>query len=206
MLTHNAQLRKEVVIKLARTLAESGFALKQNNLIRETESGLYQIISLSLGPSTSMYANHIGLGFGVAAEEWIGILYTWKRPKVLSTVQCEIRDCYCSFYNSGNSSWFRVSIGLEELTKLILGKIQNQILPFFDKVKTRQAIIDLWKTDNQAVGLPPRHDLSIGILLITTGKADEGAAILNRLLAEKKDNPFFQKAIATALQTQEIKT
>lgn len=199
MLSHNAQLRKEVVIKLVRTLAESGFALKQNSLIRETESGLYQIISLSLGPSTSMYANHIGLGFGVAAEEWIGILNTWKRPKVLSTADCEIRNYYCSFYNSDNSSWFKVSLGVEGLTKAILEKIQALVLPFLDKTKTRQAIIDLWKTDNQEVGLPPRHELSIGILLMATGRSEEGCVLLNRLLEEKRENPFFQKAITAAL-------
>lgn len=199
MLTHNAQVRKEILTKLAAALTELGFALKQNSLIRETESGLYQVIHLSLGPSTSLFANHIGLGFGVASEEWISILKTWKRPKVLSTVECEIRDCYCAFANSDDSFWFKIPKDSQYLARSILDKIQNQILPFFDKVKSRQAIIDLWKTDNKAVGLPPRHELSIGILLMATGTVDEGRAILNRLLEEKRDNPFFQKAIATAL-------
>src|SRR5688500_6411665 len=77
-MSDNQEIKKNILLELSKELAEFKFKLKGSNFTRETEAGLYQIIDISLGPSTSTKANHIGLGFGMTTEEWIENLNNWK--------------------------------------------------------------------------------------------------------------------------------
>jgi hypothetical protein len=201
MATNNNIVRNDVIMLLADKLKTFDFEKKVNTFIREPEKGLYQVIELSLGQSSSITANHIGLGFGVATEEWIEILNISKRPKTISSADCEIRDCYCDFYSNSDLNWIKITGKPSELTQIIYYRINSLILPFLNKVKTRQSIINMWKINHKNVGLPPRHALSIGILMYTHGQIQEGKSILDQLYKENSKNSFYTNVIDKIIKT-----
>lgn len=53
----------------------------------------------------------------------------------------------------------------------------------------------------QAIGLRPRHKLSIAILMFLNEWKDEGQAMLQQFQKENPDNEFWQKVINGLLET-----
>jgi hypothetical protein len=200
MATEQDKAKREVLADLSFRLEKFGFAKKGNTLIRETETGLYQIIGVGLGQAWSTMRNHIGLGFGVATEEWIDKLNNWKRPKVLTESDCEIRDCNCKLIPVGDETiWYKITNDLSPTTDKIFYRIEHYILPFLEQLKSREEIIKSWRLHNEKIGLPPRHLLSIGILMYLNGHHEEGEKILREELEQNKNNSFYQSAISKTL-------
>lgn len=195
----NDEIRKEIMIQLADLLKDLSFKKQGNTFFRETEEGLYQIIELTLGPAWGLMKDHIGLSFGVATEEWIEHLNQWKRPKNLTTSDCEIKDIYTTIVNKDADCWFKISKGLPWLVSTITKRINHFIVPFLDNLKTRLEIINLWEKDDKKVGLPPRHKLSIGVLMYLSGDKQKGRDILEIEYKNNQNNDFYIGTIEKVL-------
>ncbi len=193
----NINFRKDLIAELTPKLLPFGFQKKGNTFVRETESGLYQVIDFEIGRSWGSTANHIRIGFGIATEEWIDSLNNWKRPKILSIADCEIRDAYCKLISvEDKTTWLPISNGADIVTAKIQNYILHTVIPYFDKLKTRIEIINMWRHFKSDMGLlSGRHLLSMGILIYLNQDKVEGEKILTGLISEKKDNDFFMTAI-----------
>jgi hypothetical protein len=200
MIHTNSEIKSQVTLSLFEKLKSFGFVKKGNSLIREPEKGLYQIIDIGLSPAHSMMANNLGIGFGVATEEWLTILNPWKRPKILTSAHCELRDIYCKIVPvSDDTIWHPISQGIDSIVGKIWNQIVNQFLPFLDKLQSRNNIIAMWRQHGKDIGLPPRHLLSVGILIYLNLDRIEGEKILEKLSLEYKNNDFFTGAINKTL-------
>jgi len=200
-MTENSVIKKEVLKHLKSNFEDLGFKLKGDNLFRETETGLYQIIGLGLGPVTSIKANNIGLDFGITTEEWLNNLNNWKRPKVLTSSDCEIRDINCKLIDiSDKTIWHPISVGLDELKISIEKQIAEDILPLLNRLQNRDSIISMWRLHKNKIGIAKeRHQLAIGVLMILNKDVEEGKSILNNLRLEKTGNTYFEKVLLKVL-------
>lgn len=198
----NKNIKKIVLKELSSRLTKDGFKLKNSSFIRETEPGLYQVIDIVLGSVWGTKVDHIGIGFGITTEEWLNNLINWKRPKVITTADCEIRDVYCNFINTNEDMiWYSISQGLNSLLSNISNYIQNSIIPYFDKLKTRQDIISNWRQFQHDIGFSEgRHLLAAGLLMFLNTDKEEGELILKKLLIENKDNAYFTSIISRTLE------
>ncbi|MDX2171966.1 MAG: DUF4304 domain-containing protein [Bacteroidota bacterium] len=200
-MTDNKEIKKDILVELSSQLTKYGFKKKGDSFIRETESGLYQIIDIGLGRSTTIKANHVGVGFGIATEEWLNNLIKWKRPKILTSADCEIRDCFCNLVPiSDETIWYPISLGLTPLINKIDSHIQKSIVPYLDRIKTRHDIINMWRQHQHDIGFAEgRQLLAIGTLMFLTGDKDEGERILKKLIVDNKDNSYFTSTINKTL-------
>jgi hypothetical protein len=190
--------KQEIISSLNDEMNELGFTKKRDSFHRETESGLHQIIDFVLGSPWSTTRNHIGIGFGIATEEWIKYLNKLKRPKVLTTPNCEIRDFYIAQFNSRNL-WFDLNRDNSEIINLLEKELTCFIFPFLNKLKTRTDIINQWEHDNESVGLPPRQELSIGILEYFFTDREKAMKRLNDLYIKHNSNSFYTETITAIL-------
>jgi hypothetical protein len=201
-MTKNIDIKKNVLLELSSRLKLHGFKKKGDTLLRETEPGLYQIIDIGLGPSWGIKADHVGIGFGIATEEWLNNLISWKRPKTLSSVDCEIRDCYCGVIPIQDEVvWYPVSLGFSSLISKIDSYIQETIVPYFEELKTRRDIISLWRNHKHEIGFAAgRQHLAVGTLMFLGSDRNEGEKILQDLLVDNKDNSYFTSTISKVLK------
>lgn len=195
----NTDIRKELLNSISKEMELYGFKKKSVSFHRETEKGLYQIIDFRLGANWSIIRNHIGLDFGVATEEWINHLNKWKRPKRLTSADCEIRSIHLEFLNEPNDGWYKITDDLQKLENKIFENIKTIIIPFLDKVKTRANILELWDKNSNLIGLPPRKFLSIGILMYLNGEQEKGERILKNEYRKNKKSPFYTETIESIL-------
>lgn len=202
MTTQNNNIRNQILIRLSEKLSTIGFKKKGNTFVRESEIGLYQIIDITLGPSWGTTANHVGVGFGIATEEWIDKLNNWKRPKVLSSSDCEIRDINCNLIPLNDSTnWYPISIEFSLLFSKIEKHLAQIIIPFLDKLKTRDKIIEMWREYKNNIGFAVgRHVLAIGVLMYLNHDKNEGKKILSELFLQKKDNEYFASVIEKTVE------
>src|SRR5205085_2360402 len=116
------------------------------------------------------------------------------------TADCEIRDTYCKLIDIHDKTiWYPISAGLPSLTEDIINHVTNNIVPYLAKLTSREKIISMWRQYGDAIGLLPRHRLSMAILLYKSQCKAEGDRMLKELADEYKSNEFFTTAIKKVL-------
>jgi hypothetical protein len=200
-MTENQHIKKGILLSLSNEFSPFDFKLKGDTLIRETETGLYQIIGIGLGRSTSIMSDHIGIDFGIATEEWLDNLINWKRPKVLTTADCEIRDGFCDLVKITNETiWYPISLGPTILLNRLSTYIKNSIIPFFDQLKSRQNIIQVWQQKERLSEIRiDRQLLFMGTLMFLNHDKKIGEEILKSLQDKKQGNSYFVDTITKVL-------
>lgn len=191
-MTDNQDKRKYILSGLDTYLKKRGFKKRAFTFRRETEAGLLQIIELSLGPSSSSAGGKVNLEFGIFADEWHKYLNRWKMPTTIRTPDCEIRDCYCTLVNRGTEhNWFELSGSPDDLILDMINVLDQSILPYLDRHQSRRDILESYGVHGEAMGLPPRHKLSIGILMLGTGNTGEALKLVGDEFSTNKSNPFY---------------
>ncbi len=191
-MTDNQDKRKYILEGLEKYLKSKGFKKKAFTFKRETDIGLLQIIELRLGPSWSITSGEINLEFGIFSEEWHKYLNRWKTPSTIRTPDCEIRDCYCNIVDEGeNHNWFALVDSLDDLILDMINVLDKSIIPYLDKHKTRQDILESYLINGEKMGLPPRHKLSIGIMILAMGDTEKGFKLVYEKYITNQKNPFY---------------
>lgn len=191
-MTDNQDKRKYILEGLEKYLKSKGFKKKAFTFKRETENGLLQIIELRLGPSWSITSGGINLEFGIFIEEQHKYLNRWKTPSTIRTADCEIRDCYCNIVDKeNNNNWFTLADSLDNLILDMINVLDKSIIPYLDKHKTRQDILESYLLNGEIMGLPPRHKLSIGILTLAMGEIEKGFKLVFEEYIANQKNPFY---------------
>lgn len=202
---NNNELKKELLKTLENSFKSQRFILKGSSLVSENEKGFYQVISISLGLSTSIMKNHFGISFGIATEEWINFLNNYKRPKNISTSDCEIRDCDNILFVK-REGWFPIYEEKNKMFREIENYINETIFNFFEFLKSRDNLIAEWRKFNFKIGFAEgRHKLAIGIILLHINNVEEGQLLLQKLYNQKKENDYFTKVIENIFNVFKIK-
>ncbi len=192
-MTDNKDKRKILLAGLSDCLKKNGFKKKEFTFRRETETGIIQIIELSLGQTWSSKSGEIGLGFGVFSNEWHQFLNPCKIPAIIRIPDCEIRDYYCKIVDFGKDyNWYRLSNNLNNLTFELITVIKKDVLPFLDKHKTRKEILESYTKIGEELGFPPRHKLSIAVLNYGAGNLDKSLSLLDQEYKKNKKNSFYE--------------
>lgn len=195
-MTTNDSKRKVLLSLLGALMKQHGFAKKGFTFCRETEKGLIQVVELRLGPAWSGKAGEINLEFGIFSEEWNAFLNQTKVPSALRTADCELRDCYCNRISKTDSNnWFQLTETPEQLAQEITCELESQILPYLDTLKTRIDILESYRMHGEGIGLPPRHAISVGILILGTGDTATGLRLVTEVCQANPANPFYQKVL-----------
>lgn len=193
-MTDNQGKRKYLLNGLNEFLKAHNFKKKDFTFKRETENGFIQIIELRLGPAWTSKAGEISLEFGIFSNEWHKYFASWKVPSIVRTADCEIRDCYCSIVEKKtNQNWFSLSESPSELLADILTDTKSRVLPFLDKLKTRNEVLSLYAIHGESIGLPPRHKLSIAILNYGVGNYENSMKLAFEEYSSNAKNPFYER-------------
>ena len=202
MLFERSEIRKAVLQKLKEPLAIHDFKLRGHSFERISEHGLSQQISRGLDWYGGSRDQHLALGFLITIREWV---LTYHHPYIAernwrTAGAAEILDNSTDLvpHNDGNV-WYPLNLGVEALSGILNTRIQTVLIPHLDKLRTRSDIISMWRIHGQAIGLPPRHKLSIGILMFLNEWKEEGRAMLEQVRKENPDNEYYQKAIKRLL-------
>jgi hypothetical protein len=192
----NKDIRNEIVKHFEIHLNPKGFRKKGNSLIRETETGLIQVIDFVLGKNYSITHNHLGLGFGVYTDEWFKHLNFGSKPKTINERHCELRWDFNEFIpKDNNSGW----IDLKQNLALILNQshslIDTHFISQLDNLTTRAKIIEQWKQKGNAIGLPSRGRLSIAILYWYLKKKELANELIDSELFENTGKPYYNYVI-----------
>ena len=102
--------------------------------------------------------------------------------------------------------WYPLALGIKVLIARISPRIENTFVPYLDSLKSRRDIIEMWRRHGKAIGLPPRHELSMAILMYVNEWKEEGGSMLERLLMENSENAFYRSTISSLLDGGSVAT
>jgi hypothetical protein len=191
-MTMNSDIRNGIVKDFEVYLEPKGFGKRSNSLIRQTETGLIQVIDFVLGQNYSITNNHLGLGFGVYTDEWFKHLNFGSKPKNINTSYCELRSDFNGFIpHDNNFGWIDLKQALTETQNQIRLLVDKYFIPQLDNLKTREKIIEQWKFNGNAIGLPPRGRLSIAIIYWYLNKRDLANELIELELLDSKGKPYY---------------
>lgn len=195
-MTENKDIRNGIINDFEIQLKPKGFRKKSNSLIRETETGLIQVIDFVLGQNYSITHNHLGLGFGVYTDEWFNHLNFGQKPKSINESHCELRSCFNGFIpHDNNFGWIDLKQNLAKVQNQSQLLINTHFIPQLDNLITREKIIEQWKLNGNTIGLPPRGRLSIAILYWYLNKRDLANELIELELLDNKGKPYCDYVI-----------
>lgn len=195
-MTGNKDIRNGIIKDFEFHLKPRGFRKKSNSLFRETESGLIQVINFVLGQNYSITKNHLGLGFGVYTDEWFRHLNFGTKPNNINASHCELGFDFNSFIpHDNNFGWINLKQNLIQVQNQSQLIINRHFIPQLDHYTTREKIIEQWKINGNAIGLPPRGRLSIAILYWYLKKKDLAKELIELELLENKGRPYYDYVI-----------
>ena len=187
---------------LREPLFEYGFKLKGHAFERFPENEFLQRIDLPLGGSWSIKADEIAVGFEITVKEWVTTLHPYIAERNWKTVgAAEIIDSYAALVeNTDALAWYPVALGVKALISRIQSRIECVFIPYLDSLNSRKDVIEMWRKHGQKIGLPPRHELSIAILMYLNDWQEEGRSMLEQLLITNRENEFYRSTITSLLQ------
>lgn len=205
-MSERSEIRKEVLKSLKQPLSEHDFKLRGHTFERISEQNLSQQIYLGLDRTGGIRDEHLALGFVITIKEWVTSFYPFIAERNWRTAAaCEIRDCNTTLvHHDDKNVWYPISLGTSTLSIILLSRIQAVILPYLESLRTRKDVIKMWRKYGHRIGLPPRHELSIAILMYLNEWEEEGRWMLKRLLKENATNEFYRSTIMRVLESDSI--
>lgn len=193
------QAKRDIVLtNLDSCLKKFGFKKKAFTFKRETEPGLFQLLELSLGLPRSNESGKIRMEFGIFSDEWHKYLMNSKLPSNLRTPHCEIRDMNCKAIRIGYD-WHDLKGSLDKISSILISEIEKTLMPYLDQMKTRKDILLKYDEIGDALGLPPRHKLSIAILHLGMGNRSAALEQATQEFNAHKNNSFYERVYSSII-------
>jgi len=175
-------------------LESVGFKLNQRTFTRTCEPGLIQVISFGMGQSWSMYHGKFTVDIGVYIQEAYLALHPFikKPPKKVTGMHCEISRRLPAFHANVEDYWWDLNPPFENTIQELIQLLQKYGLLFLDGLRSRNEIIEQWKTKGNLIGFPPRGKLSIAIIQAKLGNVSEAARLAREEYHKKESQPYSE--------------
>ena len=192
-----ARRMSDVVRAVHPLLRESGFTKRRNTFNRETEPGLVHVIAFQMGryelygeqhdPFTGEYGR-FWLALGVYVAEVAELLGgSGRQPEFIVEPQCELRVQADSVSSAPRAGWY---LGEEHdaLVEEARTALTGGVLPYLDRLTTRDALLAAWDRDPLDVPLT-RDKLAAAAVELGRGRRERGFELVREHLADGNFHP-----------------
>lgn len=196
-MTRYAERMKQIIQTAHPLLKEAGFRKRRHIFNRETEPGFVQVLGFQMGPhepgpqfelppiKVNLYGKFT-INLGIYIEEVHTRLLGTRVASFIPEYVCEIRcrlpelmpEDEWPVTNKG-AGWWSLDEPPERTAIELRDLVARYALPFFETLKDRDSVIELWHREPQNEALPGRAPLSIAVILFQRGDR-EGAERLMR--------------------------
>jgi len=207
-------------------LRDVGFRKQRHAFNRDAEAGLTQVLTFQMGahqpPGTgeagglrkSLYGNFtINLGLYLAEVRELGDGLPRIRPSFLREEDMPKTKPPPKFFHEGDchvtcrigellpdpaDRWWQLDLPDDELVELVRKLTQEYALPFFDRLSSREALLDAWHAGDPSVRHTPKF--TIAIVHAKRGEKTVAEELLAAQLRET-DRPAAAERIFAAAST-----
>jgi hypothetical protein len=205
---------------VARLLRERGFRRQRHVFNAEAEPGLTQVLTFQMGahppPGTSgvpglrenlygAFTINLGLHFDEVRDvplrtprpaflREVDLPPARPRPKFLRDGDCHVTTRLGQLIGE-DDVWWKLDLADDDLQALVQQLVGDYALPFFERFRSRRAVVDAWHARDPAVRYTPR--VTIAVIHARLGEAAEAAELLDSELRET-ERPVTRQAILQA--------
>lgn len=193
-------------------LKKNGYRKRRRTFNRNLDNGLVHVINFQMGsypPANFVEIPNIRpnlygrftVNLGVFVPEIHRIERSKEVPDFIHEYDCEIRARLGHLITPSVDIWWSLEHHHDILCKEMLQLIDDHALPYLSRFSTRQAIIWEWKRHGKDIGLPPRGNLSIAIILASQGKLEEATDLIQKEISGTQRTSYaeFVRTIARRL-------
>jgi hypothetical protein len=177
-------------------LRARGFRKRRNTFNRETEPGVVQVVAFAMGryelfgephdPFAGEYGR-FSVSAGVHVEEVARRLGGHAPRDFVAEPYCELR-----FHSHGSpkappNGWY-LGDPHEALVDAATRYVEDEVLPLLDALRTRDALVAEWTSDDPLVP-HPRGRLAAAMVELERGRVAEAGELVRRHLERASVNP-----------------
>lgn len=198
-------------------LKKMGYRKRRRTFNRNVDDGLVHVINFQMGsypPANFVEIPNIRpnlygkftVNLGVFVPETHRLERGKEIPDFIQEYDCEIRSRLGHLITPGDDIWWSLEHDHNTLCREMLRLIDDYALPYLSRFSTRQAIIWEWKRHGRDIGLPPRGNLSIAIILASQGNMDKATKLIQKEYsgAQRTTYAEFVKIVAGKLGIMNI--
>lgn len=222
-MTAYAEAMKQIVQTVHPLLKEAGFRKRGSTFNRETEPGLVQVINFQMGPyepgpqyefppiKVNLYGKFtINLGIFVAEihERFTG----QHAPNFVAEYYCEVRKRLPELMpehelpvTDKGVGWWSLEEPSDGTAHEIHHLVPKYAVPFFESLRTRDAVIRWWLEEQDQSGFPPRAPLSIAVIEFERGRKDRAETLIRDYVAAGLKNPGHREFVEKIAESMGVK-
>jgi hypothetical protein len=184
-----ARRMADVVRAVHPLLKEQGFRKRRNAFNRETEPGLVHVVAFQMGryelygeqhdPFQDEYGR-FWLSFGVWLAEVHRGLNQWSVPAFLTEPECELRQDAYRVGPAPKDGWY-LGDDRDSLVEQVRTVLTEAVLPYLDRLATRDELLAAWERDPRAVPLT-RGRLAVALIHLERGDRRRAQALVREHL------------------------
>jgi hypothetical protein len=210
---------RAVVDLLAPVLKHAGFRKQRHTFNREAAPGLIHVVNFQMGPyevgdhpeipgfRDNLYGKFT-VNLGVFVREVHDHMSKVPAPKFVSEPDCEIRRRIGGLMPGARECWWSLDHDASALAEDVAAPLEHAGLPFLDRFASREAILQAWYRDGDAIGFPPRGQLSVALIHYYRGERDLAARLVREYLDTEiqPTHAAFVRTIAAELKLPGVST
>jgi hypothetical protein len=190
--TEFATKMAEAVRAVAPTLRQQGFKKQRNVFNRDVEPGMTQVLGFQMGAHQPPGAYEIpGLrenlygaftvNLGIYLEEVREARpFVLPKPKFVNASHCHITVRLGWLLPDRADTWWRLDLPREELAALVRELVEETAVPFLEKLKSRDALLEAWYARDPTV----REQTRPFVIAVVHAARGETAAAEKMMAAE----------------------
>jgi hypothetical protein len=183
--TEMARRMAAVVGELRPLFRERGFRKRRSTFNRTTEPGLVHVVAFTMGryelygeqhdPFSGDYGFY-QIDYGVFVEEISRRLQGRSGIDFVTEPDCELRLSSTRLEGAPNRGWY-LGDDLAPLVEEASGLLTGTVLPYLDRLSTRDAILRSWEQEPETVPLTRRR-LAIAMIELERGNRNRAAELV----------------------------
>ena len=191
-----------------RSLVPGGFSLRGHTFRKTIEPGFVHIVDFGLGPAWSTRHGSFTVDACVFIGEVYSVLFDTHVPRLPTSMHCELRQRLSLLADPPSDRWWSLGEPIEPTVAEVRADIDKLGLPFLDLLSGRKALVAEWSNrGSDSLGLSPRGDLCVAIVLKEIGEESAARELLNSAIAAavgQRTELFVRKIASTLIPDQSL--
>jgi hypothetical protein len=167
---------------------------------RELDSGIMYIVTLGV-KSTTINNFFISISYGIYFNGLFELLYGFPF-EIKRGVASSMYRSYLRNKDEFNCAWsVGVSISFEEFKNEVIDSLENNIIPFFNKITIGEELLRLFQDEiNNYIKKDIFLALQIGCLNFLLGEKDKGKEIVRMVIRASKESYEFAENVLERME------